>query len=129
MHKVVLVRIGGRSLHLLKLIGAFVIAFGALMLLSSVYVLFSTAGFLNEVNSAGISRAVAVDLNGLRVVTLIKPNDLNSQLGFLLPSLAGIMLWSGVVLFGGLVYKSSGLIPLQEDWQEKKTVKRGKRGK
>ena len=51
MHRMVILRVGGRQLHLLKLIGAFIVLGAALMLLSEVYQAMWVASVIDQVNS------------------------------------------------------------------------------
>jgi len=114
MHRIVIMRIGGKKLHLLKLAGAFLVFWAALMLLSSVYQMFWVAQIVQSAN-AGNYETITLNLNGMTVTEPIRPGDGNMQAGLLLPPIASIMFWSALLLLGGMVYKTGGVIlPVEE---------------
>jgi len=118
MHRVVIMKIGGKRLHLLKLTGAFIVFWAALMLLSSVYQMFWVAQIVQSAN-AGAYEAVTMNLNGVLVTKPIVAGDGSTQAGLLLPPIASIMFWSAVLLLGGMVYKAGGIIlPIEEQMQD-----------
>jgi len=118
MHRVVIMRIGGRKLHLLKLAGGFIVFWAALMLLSSVYQMFWVAQIVQSAN-AGTYEAVTMNLNGVQVTKPIVAGDGSTQAGLLLPPIASIMFWSALLLMGGMVYKAGGIIlPIDEQMQD-----------
>lgn len=127
MHRVMIMRIGSKKLHLLKLAGAFVIFWAALMLLSSVYQMFWVAQIVQSAN-AGNYEAVTMDLNGLLVTKPIAAGDGNMQAGLLLPPIASVMFWSALLLLGGMVYKAGAIVlPIDEQMQD--VSDRPKKGK
>jgi len=114
MHRIVIMKIGGKKLHLLKLAGAFLVFWAALMLLSSVYQMFWVAQIVQSAN-AGNYETITLNLNGMTVTEPIRPGDGNMQAGLLLPPIASIMFWSALLLLGGMVYKTGGVIlPIEE---------------
>jgi len=129
MHRIMIMRIGGRRLHLLKLAGAFVIFWAALMLLSSVYQMFWVAQIVQSAN-AGTYEAVTMELNGVLVTKPIVAGDGSTQAGLMLPPIASIMFWSALLLVGGMVYKAGGLVlPIDEQMQDvaDRPIKKGKK--
>ncbi|MBI4214984.1 hypothetical protein HY546_03230 [archaeon] len=116
MHRVVILRIGGTQIHLLKLVGMLVMLGSAVMVLANVYkagVVFDT---LSQVNSGGTPTQAQLDLNGILVPKTLKPNDTNTQLGMLLVPLAGIIFWAIALIAGTVLYRYGGLIiPVEED--------------
>ena len=129
MHRIMIMRIGGRRLHLLKLAGAFVIFWAALMLLSSVYQMFWVAQIVQSAN-AGTYEAVTMELNGVQVTKPIVAGDGSTQAGLMLPPIASIMFWSALLLIGGMVYKAGGLVlPIDEQMQDvaDRPVKKGRK--
>jgi len=118
MHRIMIMRIGGRRLHLLKLAGAFIVFWAALMLLSSVYQMFWVAQIVQSAN-AGAYEAVTMELNGVQVTKPIVAGDGSTQAGLMLPPIASIMFWSALLLLGGMVYKAGGLVlPIDEQMQD-----------
>ena len=118
MHRVMIMRIGSRKLHLLKLAGAFLVFWAALMLLSSVYQMFWVAQVVQSANT-GTYEAVTMNLNGMMVTKPIVAGDGSTQAGLLLPPIASIMFWSALLLLGGMVYKAGGIIlPIDEQMQD-----------
>jgi len=118
MHRIMIMRIGGRRLHLLKLAGAFIVFWAALMLLSSVYQMFWVAQIVQSANS-GSYEAVTMELNGVQVTKPIVAGDGGTQAGLMLPPIASIMFWSALLLLGGMVYKAGGLVlPIDEQMQD-----------
>ncbi|MBI1973210.1 hypothetical protein HYS54_00200 [Candidatus Micrarchaeota archaeon] len=116
MHRVVILKIGGARLHMLKLIGMLVMLGSALMVLDNVYKVGVVVDTLTTVNEGKVPVQAQLDLNGFIVQQTLKPNDANTQLGLLLVPLAGILFWVVVLLFGTMVYKYGGLIlPVEED--------------
>ncbi len=115
MHRIMIMRIGGRKLHLLKLAGAFIVFWAALMLLSSVYQMFWVAQIVQSAN-AGNYESVMLDLNGMLVSKPIVAGDGSMQAGLLLPPIASVMFWAVILLLGGMVYKTGGIIlPIDEE--------------
>jgi len=114
MHRIVILRIGNRRLHLLKLAGAFIVFWAAMMLLSNVFQMFWVANIIQSANS-GAYETVAVNLNGMTITKPLVAGDGSTQAGLMLPSIAGIMFWSALLLAGGMIYKAGGLIlPIDE---------------
>ncbi len=127
MHRIMIMKIGGKRLHLLKLTGAFIVFWAALMLLSSVYQMFWVAQVIQSANS-GVYEVVTINLNGMMVTKPILPGDGNTQAGLLLPPIASVMFWSALLLLGGMVYKAGGIIlPIDESMTD--VSDRPKKGK
>jgi hypothetical protein len=114
MHRIMIMKIGGKRLHLLKLAGAFLVFWAALMLLSSVFQMLWVANIIEKAN-AGEYEPVTVDLNGMTITKPIVAGDGNTQAGLMLPSIAGVMFWSVLLLAGVMVYKAGAIIlPVDE---------------
>ncbi len=127
MHRIMIMKIGGARLHLLKLTGAFIVFWAALMLLSSVYQMFWVAQVIQSAN-AGNYESVVLNLNGMMVTKPLLPGDGNTQAGLLLPPIASVMFWSALLLLGGMVYKAGGIIlPIDESMTD--VSDRQKKGK
>ena len=121
MHEIVLFKLGGRYLHLLKLIGAFIVIAAALMLLSDVYRLMWAATIVEEANS-GIPHQITASMGSMSITQTLQPNDSSTQLGLMLVPLAGIMFWAAFVVAGGVIYRSGQLVVPVEKTVSKITV-------
>jgi len=128
MHRIMIMKIGGKRLHLLKLAGAFIVFWAALMLLSSVYQMFWVAQVIQSAN-AGNYETIVLNLNGMMVTKPLLPGDGNTQAGLLLPPIASVMFWSALLLLGGMVYKAGGIVlPIDESMMDMpERPKKGKR--
>jgi hypothetical protein len=127
MHRVVMLKIGGRQVHLLKLAGAFVIFWAALMLLSSIYQMFWIAEVIQSAN-LGNYEAVTMNLNGMMVTKPLVTGDGNTQAGLLLPPIASLMFWAALLLVGGMIYKAGALVlPMDEQISTSRQLRKGKR--
>jgi len=128
MHRIMIMKIGGKRLHLLKLTGAFIVFWAALMLLSSVYQMFWVAQVIQSAN-AGNYETIVLNLNGMMVTKPLLPGDGNTQAGLLLPPIASVMFWSALLLLGGIVYKAGGIVlPIDESMMDMpERPKKGKR--
>ena len=128
MHRIMIMKIGGKRLHLLKLTGAFIVFWAALMLLSSVYQMFWVAQVIQSAN-AGNYETIVLNLNGMMVTKPLLPGDGNTQAGLLLPPIASVMFWSALLLLGGIVYKAGGIVlPIDESMTDMpERPKKGKR--
>jgi hypothetical protein len=118
VHRIMIMKIGGKRLHLLKLTGAFIVFWAALMLLSSVYQMFWVAQIVQSAN-AGNYESIMLNLNGMLVSKPIVAGDGNMQAGLMLPSIAGVMFWAAILLLGGMVYKTGAIVlPIDEQTQD-----------
>ena len=118
MHRVMIMKIGGKRLHLLKLAGAFIVFWAALMLLSSVYQMFWVAQVVQSAN-AGNYESIMLNLNSMLVSKPIVAGDGNMQAGLMLPSIANVMFWAAILLLGGMVYKAGAIVlPIDEQMQD-----------
>lgn len=109
MRKVVLFKIGGKKVHLLKVVGALVAlgsAFGVLRAVSMFFTLSSQVG-LAKSNSE-----VSMSVFGLL------PQSLTDAvlLGHFMEPLVWLFLWLGLLVLGVLVYRSGNIvIPVEEE--------------
>lgn len=120
MHRVVIFNIGRSRVHLLKLIGAFVMLAGAIMILSGVYKSMLIASAVDSMNAGGGTKQVTLNVDGIMLADNIKTNDLNTQMGLFLSPIASIMVWCAVLIVGMIVYRSGGFFPIEEISGEKK---------
>lgn len=119
MHRVVIFNIGRSRVHLLKLIGAFVMLAGAIMVLSGVYKTMLITSAVESMNTGG-TKQVTLNVDGIMLTENIKANDLNTQMGLFLSPIAGILFWCAVLVVGMVVYRSGGLFPIEEISGEKR---------
>ena len=135
MHKMVLLRFGKRRLHLLRLLGAFIIVGSALMFLSNVFQMFILASVFQEANLGNTQMGV-LNLHGWEITQPIVAGDVNMQTGLFLVPLANSMFWISILLVGGVIYQAGNIIlptymPKQPKSSKpaglKKTAKRKKR--
>jgi len=101
----ILIRLGSRELHLVKLIGALILVGSGLMLLNSVYNLVSVSSII--LGPAGES--VALEFGGLSMESEVGGLDINFKAGLVLRPLAGIMFWSALFVFGTVIYRTGGI--------------------
>ncbi len=111
MEEKIMLRIGSRKLHLVKLIGAFVVLGSALMLLSDIYQLMSIASVMG--GPAG--QSVTLNFYGLTMQETLGNLDAGAKAGLVLLPLARVMFWAAVVALGTVIYKSGGItLPIRE---------------
>ena len=109
MHRVMLIRIGGRKLHLLKMVGALVLAGAALGVISTVAELFR---IIKQFQLAQTNSALSMQVFGLL------PEALTSDVvvGFFMQPSAWFMLWLALFIIGVMIYRSGSLVvPIEED--------------
>lgn len=94
--------VAGR-IRLVRLIGAFVIAGAALMVLTSTYKLLWVADIANRQINLGETSPVQVSLDNVLVNVNLK--TFGESLGLLLPPIAGVMFWAGLLTLGVILYK------------------------
>ncbi len=105
MKEKILIRIGSRKLHLIKLIGAFIFVGSGLMLLNSVYSLISIVSIV--LGPAGES--VILEFGDLVIEQEVGDLDSSVKLGLVLKPFAGVMFWSALFVFGAAIYKGGGI--------------------
>ena len=105
MREKILIRIGSKELHLVKLIGALILIGSGLMLLNSVYNLVSVASIM--LGPAGES--VGLEFGGLSIESEVGGLDTSFKAGLVLRPLAGIMFWSALFVFGTVIYRTGGI--------------------
>ncbi len=111
MEEKILLQIGSRKLHLVKLIGAFIVLGSALMLLSDIYQLMSIA----SVMSGPAGEAVTLNFYGLTIQETLGGLDAGTKAGLVLLPLAGVMFWAAVVALGAVIYRTGGItLPIRE---------------
>lgn len=110
----ILVKIGSQKVHLIKLIGAFVVLGSAFMLLSDLYRLVSMASVL----SGPSAQAITLNFYGLTLQKTVSDIGVGMQAGLMLLPLAGVMFWSAVLSFGAVLYRTGGItLPITERFQ------------
>lgn len=111
MEEKILLRIGSRRLHLVKLIGAFIVLGSALMLLSDVYNMVS----IISVVTGPAGQSVTLNFYGLVLTQEVADLDMGFKAGLVLVPLAGVMFWSAVLAFGAVLYRTGGFtLPVTE---------------
>jgi len=105
MKEKILIRIGSRELHLVKLIGALILVGSGLMLLNSVYNLVSVVSVM--LGPAGES--VVLEFGGLSMESEVGGLDTSLRAGLILTPLAGIMFWSVLFVLGTVIYSTGGI--------------------
>lgn len=111
MREKILIQIGSRKLHLVKLIGAFIVLGSALMLLSDIYRLVSIASLVT--GQAG--QTVTLNFYGLIVKSSLQDLSMGVKSGLVLLPLAGTMFWAAVLVFGAVLYRTGGItLPIKE---------------
>lgn len=107
MHRVVTFEVGGRRLHLLKVIGFFIS-------LGAVIMIFSEAFHLTFIASA-ISNPGNYSVNIASINVALQDADLNTRSGLFLGPVAGILFWAAILVVGLIVFRSSKLVlPVDE---------------
>jgi hypothetical protein len=104
-------KIAGRQIHLIKLIGAFIVIGGALMLFSSVYKMLWISSIIENVNHGGVQQ-VTLELSGVTIIQNLEAGDTGTHMGLLLVPVAAIMFWAAVIVFGGIIYNMDRVFPL-----------------
>ncbi|MCD6523001.1 MAG: hypothetical protein J7K68_04585 [Candidatus Diapherotrites archaeon] len=109
MHRIVLLKIGGKRLQLIKIVGALIVCAASLGVLDSIATLFR---IIKQVEIAKTSEQIALSVFGL------PPTALTSDvvMGFFMLPTAIFMLWLAVFVIGAMVYRSGGVIlPVEEN--------------
>ncbi len=114
MHRVILLKIGGAKVHLVKIVGALLVFGGGLGVLDSIAILFR---ILKQVEIASTNPALAESVFGLTQSALTS----DIILGYLMGPMALFMVWLAVFVVGAMVYRSGNIIlPIEEDIQERR---------
>jgi hypothetical protein len=114
MHRVILLKVGGAKVHLLKVVGALLVCGGALGVLSAIAELFRT---IKQVELAATAPALAEQVFGLTQAALTS----DVILGLLTGPAAFFMIWLAVFVAGAMVYRSGSVIlPIEEDSEDVK---------
>jgi hypothetical protein len=109
MHRVILLKIGGKRLHLLKIAGALVLSGAALGVLATVAEVFR---IIKQVELSKSNAALALEAFNLPSSAL--SNDV--VLGLLMQPIAFFMLWLALFVAGAMVYRSGNLVlPIEEE--------------
>ena len=114
MHRVILLRIGGQKLHLLKMTGALVLVGAGLGVLGTVSSMFR---MIKQVELAQINSQIAVQVFGLTADAM--SGDL--ILGMFMEPSALFMFWLALFMIGAMIYRSGSIvIPIEEDIETEK---------
>ena len=114
MHRVIFLRIGGKRLHLLKMVGSLVLVGAAMGVLGTIAGLFR---LIKQLELAQTNAQVAMQIFGLM------PEALTSDimLGFFMEPSAGFMFWLALFIVGAMIYRSGSIvIPIDEEIEESK---------
>jgi hypothetical protein len=127
MHRIVLLRIGGKKLHLLKLVGSFTLFGAALGSLDALSQVFLRA---EQISIAQANPEFAINVLGITTARLVGERGTGFILGFLMQPLAAFMFWLALFLVGAMVYRTGGfIVPIEEDIEtvQEKPKKKGKK--
>ncbi len=114
MHRVILLRVGGKKLHLLKMTGALVLVGAGLGVLGTVAELFK---LIKQMELAQSNPTLAIQVFGLLPEALT--SDL--MLGFFMTPSAWFMFWLALFIVGAMVYRSGSLVlPIEEEIEVEK---------
>lgn len=119
MREKILLRIGSRKLHLVKLIGAFIVVGAGLMLLKHIY---NMVAILSVVTGPA-GQVITVNFYGLALEKVIESLDVGAKVGLFLAPFAGVMFWAAVLAFGAVIYRTGGItIPITEEVKKIKSA-------
>jgi len=133
MKRVIFLKVGGKQLHLPKLIGALII-FGALFeIMYSAAALFEATDSISAVNACLSSATTISEIsvcqlqakNALNIFPRFSQTQLNSRQIFmpLAEPMVSMLFWLAVFVFGVLLYKTGKLyLPLEEQIEEESEV-------
>ena len=137
MRRIIFLKVGGKQLHLPKLIGALII-FGALFeIMYAAAALFEATDSISSVNAClssatNISEVSVCQMqakNALNIFPRFNQTALNSRQIFmpLAKPMVGILFWLAVFVFGILLYKTGKVyLPLEEQVEEESEVPKGR---
>ena len=109
MHRIILLRVGGQKLHLLKMVGAFVVVGSALGVLGSISTMFR---LVKQIGLAQLNPQLAVQTFGLTSETLTG----DVALGLFMNPSAWFMFWLAFFIVGAMIYRSGNVIvPIEEE--------------
>ncbi len=112
MQRVVLVKIAGRHVHLLRLLGILIVVASILLVMSSLSYLFLRA---KQIALAMSDDSVAKMKFGLES----KDITADTAIGYFLEPIGWLIIWLGLMVIGAMVYKSGGVfIPIEEEIKE-----------
>lgn len=111
MEERILLQIGSRKVHLIKLIGAFMVVGSALMMLSALYNLVSMASvFLGP-----SGHSVTLNMYGLTLSRTVAGLGIGAKVGMVFLPVAEIMFWAALLSFGAVLYRTGGItLPITE---------------
>ncbi len=109
MHRIIILKVGGKRLHLLKVTGSLVVVGAALGVLSAIASMFR---LLKQLELAQLNPQLAAQAFGLT------PSAITSDIAlglFMAPS-AWLMFWIALFVIGAMVYRSGNvLLPIEEE--------------
>lgn len=109
MHRVILLRVGGKKFHLLKMTGALVLVGAALGVLGTIASLFK---IIKQIELAQINSEIAIQVFGLL------PEAITGDviLGLVMIPSAWFMFWLAAFIIGAMIYRSGNLVlPIEEE--------------
>lgn len=114
MHRVMLLRIGGQKLHLLKMVGALILTGAALGVLGTIAELFK---IIKQFGLAQTNPPLAMHVFGMTQEALTG----DVMLGFFMMPSAWFMLWLALFIVGAMIYRSGSLVlPIEEEVEVEK---------
>ena len=115
MHRVIFLRVGGKKLHLLKMMGALIVVGSAMGVLGIVAELFR---LIKQLGLAKTNSQIALQVFGLMPEALT--NDI--ALGFFMGPSAWFMFWLALFIAGAMIYRSGSIVlPIEEEIEDVKT--------
>ena len=109
MHRIILLRVGGKKLHLLKMTGALVVVGSALGVLGSIATMFR---LIKQMGLAQLNSQLAIQVFGLT------PDAITGDvaLGLFMNPSAWFMFWLALFIIGAMIYRSGNVIvPIEEE--------------
>lgn len=114
MHRVILLRVGGKKLHLLKMTGALVVVGAALGVLGTISSMFK---MVKQLELAQANPQLALQVFGLTTEALT--SDL--MLGLFMEPSAWFMFWLALFIIGAMIYRSGSIVvPIEEEIETEK---------
>ncbi|MEK6941568.1 MAG: hypothetical protein AABW85_01810 [archaeon] len=135
MRRLLFFRVGGRDVHMPKLIGAFVLFAALLYFIQASALMFNSWDNLKEVDSclhdSGVDHFYCQDIafksTGLYVRVDQSALSMRQFWGVLLGPIANVLVWLAVLFIGWLIYKTGDLVLPIEESERVLPEKKGKK--
>jgi len=109
MHRIILLRVGGKRLHLLKMTGALVVVGSALGVLGTISTMFR---LIKQIELAQLNTQLAIQTFGLTANAITS----DIALGLFMAPSAWFMFWLALFIMGAMIYRSGNVIvPIEEE--------------